>query len=119
MPNCSRSATVSTTCSSVALRNLVLWGTLFQNTKASAPKLLPLTVITKGELLTGTVLGTSVVSAGGLKLVPNVTFGSCMADPQPTEKTTASKRVTERITASWEMADILLLFGRLCVKAGG
>src|SRR5215469_16214386 len=63
--------------------NLVLCGTLFQNTTASRPKLFPSTDMTKGVLLTGAVLGASAVSAGGVKLVPNVTFGSCIGVPQP------------------------------------
>jgi hypothetical protein len=47
----------------------------FQKTTASVPKFSPVTVIVKGTLLTGTVLGESCMSAGGVKLVPKV-FGS-------------------------------------------
>jgi len=35
-----------------------------------------MTVIVKGTLLTGTVLGESSINAGGVKLVPKVVFGS-------------------------------------------
>src|ERR1700741_710455 len=102
---------------------------LFQNTTASRPKLFPVTVITNGVLLTGTVLGASDMSAGGVKLVPKPTFGSRMDVPQPTLRMTAnptlprarnsfpgrSRKVghslAERITASLEMASIVLLFG--------
>jgi hypothetical protein len=44
---------------------VVNWGVLFQNTTASVPKLLPLMVIVKGTLLTGTVSGVNVTIEGG------------------------------------------------------
>src|ERR1700741_5316148 len=82
----------------------VLCGTLFQNTMESAPKFCPLTVITNGVLLTGTVLGSSIVSAGGETCVPNDTFGLTPGVPQARlktrEKTTASSKQVERMLAS-------------------
>src|SRR5579883_1383759 len=77
------------TWSWVELTKRAMCGTLFQNTTASAPKFLPFTVSTKGVLLTGTVAGSSVVSAGGLKLVPNRILGSRV--PQPRGKTTGRR----------------------------
>src|SRR5215468_6846058 len=88
--------------------NSVLCGTLFQKTRAPGAKFFPFTIMTKGTLFTGTVLGSSVVSAGGVKPVPNVTLGSCIGDPQPKVKTRTSRRLAERIGASSEMAKILL-----------
>jgi len=85
--------------------NSVLCGTLFQKTRAPGAKFFPFTVMTKGTLFTGTVLGSSVLSAGGVKPVPNVTLGSCMGDPHPQVKTNASKSkmLAERIWASLKL----------------
>src|SRR5437660_11219460 len=101
------------TCSWVELTNRATCGTLFQNTMASGPKLCPFNVMTKGVLLTGTVLGSTALSAGGVKLVPKVAFRSCVVVPQPMERTRANpttqkaqtmgrraKRQVERIAAS-------------------
>src|SRR5579871_2255018 len=124
------------TWSWVELTKRAMCGTLFQNTTASAPKFLPFTVSTKGVLLTGTVAGSSVVSAGGLKLVPNRILGSRV--PQPRGKTTARtnprlrnarssfpgrgrrvgqrNRLAERIRASWEIAVIVRRLERRVVR---
>src|SRR5215470_11253903 len=88
--------------------NSVLCGILFQKRRAPGAKFFPFTVMTKGTLFTGTVLGSRVVSAGGVKPVPNVTVGSCIGDPHPKVKTRTSNRLAECMRASFEMAQIVL-----------
>ena len=47
--------------------NLVFRGVPFQKTTASVPKLLPLIVMVKGTLLTGTLSGVNVIYRGRRK----------------------------------------------------
>src|ERR1700757_378040 len=65
-----RSTSVTVTNSWLEFTNIVCWATPFHTTRASVPKFAPFTVMAKGALFTGTVLGCNVVSEGGVKTVP-------------------------------------------------
>src|SRR5579863_620420 len=81
--------------------NLVFIGTPFQKTTASVPKLLPLIVMMKGTLLTGTLSGVNVVIAGGEKTT--ALNGSPLLFtplPHPMVSRLASTRLTYRIATS-------------------
>lgn len=92
---------MSAAMSWLEVMNLVFSGVPFQNTTASVPKLLPLIVMVKGTLLTGTLSGVNAVSAGG----ENTTAlnGSPLlltALPHPMVSRLASTRLTYRIATS-------------------
>jgi hypothetical protein len=81
--------------------NLVFRGVPFQKTTASVPKLLPLIVMVKGTLLTGTLSGVNAVIAGGANTTAlNGSPLFLTPLPHPMVSRLASTRLTYRIATS-------------------
>src|SRR5579863_4578866 len=81
--------------------NLVFSGVPFQKTTASVPKLLPLIVMVKGTLLTGTLSGVNAVIAGGANTTAlNGSPLFLTPLPHPMVSRLASTRLTYRIATS-------------------
>jgi hypothetical protein len=76
-------------------------GAPFQNTTASVPKFSPFTVIVKGTLLTGTLLGVSAASEGGENvwvILPGPRNPGPAPVPHPMAQIVRTTRLIYRIT---------------------
>src|SRR5580692_4625750 len=101
MPQKLRFVSVSAAMSWLEVMNLVFRGVPFQKTTASVPKLLPLIVMVKGTLLTGTLSGVNADIAGGENTTAlNGSLVFLTPLPHPIVSRLASTRLRYRIATA-------------------